>query len=240
MNLYIFHVIYLPGNFGLFAFVGYKRNSKDDDDNRPLPSQFQKNVGSSSTSKLRTKHSKDLFIEADDDGQIPAYSIQLGPFNEYKCLRSIFLSGRCTITKNRPWVSITENIRSELLASFANVKSAMDLGDAGPALNPTFVARIGKIYFCNSSINIRSSSRSEAETALAHVRKQFTTNVPDLRMEAILGGAAPKIVTDFYQPKEYYHVDVFDKRDPESYISIKCQIMWGELKIQKIEKNQKR
>ncbi|KAI3992307.1 hypothetical protein MKX01_030028 [Papaver californicum] len=43
-----------------------------------------------------------------------------------------------------------------------------------------------------------------------------------------------------YQPKEYYRVDVFDKRDPESYISIKCQTICGELKIQKIEKNQKR
>ncbi|KAI3878144.1 hypothetical protein MKX03_000094 [Papaver bracteatum] len=233
----------------------HKRHSKDDDDNRPLPTKFQMKVG---TSKSRTKHSKDRnpkfryliknmncairkwFIEADDD-QIPADSIQLEPFYdyEYMSLRSVLLSGR-GIKNSSPWVSITERIRSELLASFANVRSAMDLGEAGAIMKPTFVARIGKVYFRNSSVNIRSSSRSEAETALAHVRKEFTTNAPDLHMEAILGGGAPKIIADFYQPKEYCRVDVFDKNDPESYISIKCQIMCGELKIQKIEKNQKR
>ncbi|KAI3943163.1 hypothetical protein MKW92_021430 [Papaver armeniacum] len=236
----------------------HKRHSKDDDDNRPLPTPFQKNVGSSSTSKARTKHSRDRnpkfrhlvkymkcairkwFIEADDD-QIPADSIQLEPFldYEYMSLRSVSLSGR-GIKNSTPWVSITENIRSELLASFENVKSAMDLGEAGTSIKPTFVSRIGRLYFRDSSVSIRSSSRLEAETALAHVRKEFSTNAPDLYMEAILGGVAPKIIADFYHPKEYYRVDVFDKQDPVSYISIKCQIICGELKIQKIEKNHKR
>ncbi|KAI3947403.1 hypothetical protein MKW92_049148 [Papaver armeniacum] len=221
----------------------HKRYSKDDN-NRPLPTQFQMNVGESSTSNDRARKRGIVlnmpngifkwFIESDDDD----ISIRLVLVDGFTCIRSRFL-GRRGFAKNTPWVSITEKIRSELLASFANVRSAMDLGEAGVAIKPTFVARIGRVYLLDPPENIISSSKSEAETAAAHVKKYFHSKPPDSCMEAILGGVAPKIVADLHQSKEYYLVLVSDKRDPKSGIIIKCQIICGELKIQKIEKNKK-
>ncbi|KAI3868983.1 hypothetical protein MKW92_041282 [Papaver armeniacum] len=227
----------------------HKRHSKDgDDNNRPLPTQFQMNVGESSTSKDRARKRGFVlnmpnavfkwFMESDDDDDI---SIRLVLVDGFTCLRSTSLSHR-GFAKNTPWVSITERIRSELLASFANVRSAMDLGEAGVAIKPTFVARIGQIHVIDAPDNILSSSSSklEAETAAAHVKKHFCTNLPDSYMEALLGGVAPKIVADLHQSKEYYQMLVSDKRDPKSAIIIKCQIICGGLKIQKIEKNHKK
>lgn len=229
----------------------HKRYSKDGDDNnnRPFPTQFQINVGESSTSKDRARKRGFVlnmpnavfmsFMESDDD-DIPANSIRLVLVDGYTCLRSTSFSRR-GFAKNTPWVSITKRIQSELLASFANVRSAMDLGEAGSAIKPTFVARIGQIHLLDPPDNMLiSSSKLEAETAAAHVKKQFCTNLPDSYMEAILGGVAPKIVADLHHSKEYYQVLVSDKRDPKSAIIIKCQIICGELKIQKIEKNPKR
>ncbi|KAI3963818.1 hypothetical protein MKW92_025695 [Papaver armeniacum] len=226
----------------------HKRHSKDgDDNNRPLPTQFQMNVGESSTSNDRARKRGFVlnmpnavfkwFMESDDDDDI---SIRLVLVDGFTCLRSTSLSHR-GFAKNTPWVSITERIRSELLASFANVRSAMDLGEAGVAIKPTFVARIGQIHLLDPPDNILiSSSKLEAETSAAHVKKHFCTNLPDSYMEALLGGVAPKIVADLHQSKEYYQVLVSDKRDPKSAIIIKCQIICGGLKIQKIEKNHKR
>ncbi|KAI3878141.1 hypothetical protein MKX03_000091 [Papaver bracteatum] len=191
------------------------------------------------------------FIEANDD-RIPADSIRLEPFVGYKSVEwerggkpfvlvCDSLGGRGVTVNSTPWVSVTENIRSDLLASFENVKSAMDLGEAGVAMKTTFVARFGTILFHKPSVNISSSSsKSEAATTLARLRKQFCTKVTDSYMETIFGGVFPKIVADSYQLKEYYRVQFSDKVEPESGFSIKCQIMCGELKIQKIEKNQKR
>ncbi|KAI3886472.1 hypothetical protein MKW92_010265 [Papaver armeniacum] len=225
----------------------HKRYSKDgDDNNRPLPTQFQMNVGESSTSNDRARKRGFVlnmpnaifmsFMESDDDD----ISFRWELVDGYICrLRSSFCHRG--FPKNTPWVSITERIRSELLASFANVRSAMDLGEAGVAIKPTFVARIGQMFLLDPDNIISSScsSKSEAETAAAHVKKEFCTNLPDSYMEAILGGVAPKIVADFHHSKEYYQMLVSDKGDPKSAINIKCQIKCGELKIQKIEKNQK-
>ncbi|KAI3987141.1 hypothetical protein MKX01_036931 [Papaver californicum] len=236
----------------------HKRHSKDDN-NMLLPTQFQKKAGSSSSSsESKARHTKDRaaklrlshiihlqcsiskwFIEADDD-RIPADSIQLEPFVGYRSVEWE-RGGVPFVLNSTPWVSITEKIRSELLASFDNMRYAMDFGEAGVAMKTTSVARIGKILFHNPSVNISSSnSKSEAETALARVRKQFCAKLTDSYMETILGGDFPKIIADSYQPKEYYRVNVSVKLEPESGISIKCQIICGELKIQKIEKNQKR
>ncbi|KAI3906880.1 hypothetical protein MKW98_004930, partial [Papaver atlanticum] len=226
----------------------HKRYSKDgDDNNRPLPTQFQMNLGESSTSKDGARKRGFVlnmpnaifmsFMESDDDD----ISIRLVLVDGFTCIRSTSLSHR-GFAKNTPWVSITERIRSELLASFANVRSAMDLGEAGSAIKPTFVAVIGQIYLLDPPDSITTTaitSKSEFETAAAHVKKHFCTNLPDSYMEAILCGVAPKILADLHQSKEYYQILVSDKRDPKSAIIIKCQIICGELKIQKIEKNQK-
>ncbi|KAI3877989.1 hypothetical protein MKX03_018759 [Papaver bracteatum] len=209
----------------------HKWYSKDgDDNNRPLPTQFQMNVTSSSTLNDGARKRGFVlnmpdavfmsFMESDND-DIPANSIRLVLVDGFTCIRSTSLSHR-GFAKNTPWVSIIERIRSELLASFTNVRSAMDLGEAGVAIKPTFVARIGQIHFLDPPDSITATtttSKSEFETTAAHVKKHFCTNLPDSYMEAILGGVAPNIVADLHQSKEYYQMLI---------------------KIQKIEKNQKR
>lgn len=88
------------------------------------------------------------------------------------------------------------------------MRTPMDFGEAGVTMKTTFVARFGKILFHNPSVNISgsSSSKSEAATTLARVRKKFCTKVTDSYMETIFDGVFPKIVADSYQPKEYYRV----------------------------------
>ncbi|KAI3867917.1 hypothetical protein MKX03_011616 [Papaver bracteatum] len=242
----------------------HKRHSKDDD-NMPLPTQFQKKAGSSSSTSISTtKRTKDRaaklmgrhiiylqcsiskwFIEADDD-RIPADSIRLEPFVGYKSVEwerggkpfvlvCDSLGGRGVTVNSTPWFSVTENIRSDLLASFENVKSAMDLGEAGVAMKTTFVARFGTILFHKPSVNIKRQQQQRRKHEITSC-----TKVTDSYMETIFGGVFPKIVADSYHPKEYYRVQVSDKVEPESGFSIKCQIICGELEIQKIEKNQKR
>ncbi|KAI3906894.1 hypothetical protein MKW98_004944 [Papaver atlanticum] len=194
-----------------------------DDNNRPLPTQFK--VGESSTWKhggpkrgfvISMSNAVFMWFMESDNDDLPANSIRFLLVDGYTCLKSAPLSRRFFV-KNTPWVSITERIRSELLASFANMRGAMDLGEVGSAIKPTFDAKIGQIHLLDPPANIiSSSSKLEVETAAAHVKKQFCGNLPDLYMEAILYGVAPKIIADLHQSKEYYQVIVSDKQDPKS------------------------
>ncbi|KAI3992306.1 hypothetical protein MKX01_030027 [Papaver californicum] len=130
--------------------------------------------------------------------------------------------------QSTPWVSIAENIRLELLDSFGNVREEIRSGEVGEELNLSFVVRIG------------STTRAAAESYFGHVGRSFCTNLPDSYMEAILARVVPKVGVDSHQAKEYYHVKVFDKCNPESSISTKCRVISGQLKMHKIELNQKR
>ncbi|MCL7052099.1 hypothetical protein MKW94_006620 [Papaver nudicaule] len=230
----------------------HKRRSKDDDDNRLPPHKRHSKKSRALRVYMKCAVSDQWFIEADDDDddQIPADSIRLEPFLGYKSAEwerggkpfvLVCDSPRSSSSgSTQPWVSITESIWSDLLDSFANMGSAMVPHSHGYSLlKPTLVAKIGNILF-HKPPDSAISSRSEAESALADVGKQFCTNLPDSHLEAIFAGAAPKIIADSHQTKEYYRVNVSDKWDPASVISIKCQIICGELKIQKIEKNQQR
>ncbi|XP_026416113.1 uncharacterized protein LOC113311494 [Papaver somniferum] len=147
--------------------------------------------------------------------------------------------GRGGFLQTTPRVSITENIRSELLASFGNFKEEMSSGEVGVVLKPTFVVRIGKILFHGKNFS-GGVSREDAEMVLGRVGRSFWTNLPDSYMEAILATVIPKIRVDSHHTKEYYHVKVYDNCNPESSISIKCRVISGRLKIHKFELNQKR
>ncbi|KAI3906876.1 hypothetical protein MKW98_004926 [Papaver atlanticum] len=232
----------------------HKRYSKDDD-NRPVPKpsllvpQFKKSlnfgpsIGSGSKMKSDTApnvrkiiYAKDAiskwFIEGgstSDGDQLPAHSVRMEPFHRLKSLEwkrsgepfvlACDSLGCRGFVQSTPWVSITENIRSELLACFGNLREEMDSGE-------------------NFSGGV--TSREAAESYFGHVGKSFWTNLPDSYMEVILATVIPKIRVDSEHTKEYYHVKVFDKCNPESSISIKCRVISGHLKIHKIELNQKR
>lgn len=234
-----------------------------------VPDQFKKisylgsSVGSGSKMKNDTApnvrkiiYAKDAiskwFIEGgstSDADQLPAHSVRMEPFRRLKSLQwkrwgepfvladSLDCRG---FVQSTPWVSITENIRSELLASFGNLREEMGSGEVGALLKPIFVIRIGKILFHGKNFSGGVTSRAAAESYFSHVGKSFWTNLPDSYMEFILATVIPKIRVDSEHTKEYYHVKVFDKCNPESSISIKCRVISGHLKIHKIELNQKR
>ncbi|KAI3987142.1 hypothetical protein MKX01_036932 [Papaver californicum] len=241
----------------------HKRHSKDGD-NSPVPTpsllvpQFQRriNLGESSTRKVgKIVYAKNAiskwFIEGgstSDGDQLPVHSVRMEPFRRLKSLewkREPFVLacdslGRRGFVQSTPWVSITENVRSELLASFGNFREDMGSGEVGAVLKPNFVVRIGKILFHGKNFSGGVTSRADAEMAFGRVRRSFWTNLPDSYMEAIFATVIPKIRVDPHHTKEYYHVKVFDNCNTESSISIKCRVISGHLKIHKIELNQKR
>ncbi|KAK7851890.1 hypothetical protein CFP56_040808 [Quercus suber] len=106
-----------------------------------------------------------------------------------------------------PWVYIAENVVSNLLSSFENVRNEkLDLEDVKPKL----VARFGKILFHESpSISEETTKVSlAAETTLNQLRRSFYTNIPNSYMENIKGEVAQKIKFDFEKEKDLYHVKV--------------------------------
>ncbi|XP_026416112.1 uncharacterized protein LOC113311493 [Papaver somniferum] len=225
----------------------HKRQSKDND-NSPVPTpsllvpdQFKK------ISYLGSSVEGGSTSDAD---QLPAHSVRMEPFRRLKSLQwkrwgepfvlaSDSLDCRGFV-QSTPWVSITENIRSELLASFGNLREEMGSGEVGALLKPIFVIRIGKILFHGKNFSGGVTSRAAAESYFSHVGKSFWTNLPDSYMEFILATVIPKIRVDSEHTKEYYHVKVFDKCNPESLFQSNAELFSGHLKIHKIELNQKR
>ncbi|MCL7044539.1 hypothetical protein MKW94_005439 [Papaver nudicaule] len=195
------------------------------------------------------------FIEGgstSDGDELPGDSVRMEPFLRLKyslewkrqgepfVLACDSFGRRGFLQSTTPWVSITENIRPELLASLRNFREEMGSGEVGAVLKPTFVLRIGKILFHGRNFTGGVTSRADAEMAFGRLGRSFYTNLPDSYMEAIPATVIPKIRVDSQQTKEYYHVKVYDNCNPESSISIKCRVISGHLKLYKIELNQKR
>ncbi|KAM3684110.1 hypothetical protein ACB098_11G019200 [Castanea mollissima] len=130
-----------------------------------------------------------------------------------------------------PWVYIAENVVSDLLSSFENVKNEiLDLEDVKPKL----VARFGKILFHESPSISEESTRVglAAETTLSQLRRLFYTNIPNSYMENIKGEVAQKIKVDFEEEKDLYHVQLSDATLPDSTISCKCSVIKEDKRLQ--------
>uniref|UniRef100_A0A7N2LAV7 DUF7903 domain-containing protein n=1 Tax=Quercus lobata TaxID=97700 RepID=A0A7N2LAV7_QUELO len=128
-----------------------------------------------------------------------------------------------------PWVYIAENVVSDLLSSFENVRNEkLDLEDVKPKL----VARFGKILFHESPSISEETTRVglAAETTLSQLRRSFYTNIPNSYMENIMGEVAQKIKVDFEEEKDLYHVQLSDATLPDSTISCKCSIELHQLR----------
>ncbi|XP_030962416.1 uncharacterized protein LOC115983781 isoform X1 [Quercus lobata] len=140
-----------------------------------------------------------------------------------------------------PWVYIAENVVSNLLSAFQNVRNEkLDLEDVKPKL----VARFGKILFHESpSINEETTRVGLAtETTLSQLKRSFYTNIPNSYMENIKGEVAQKIKFDFEEEKDLYHVKLCDATLPNSNISCKCSVIKEDKRLQlyKIELQQVR
>ncbi|KAM4080454.1 hypothetical protein ACJW30_11G017600 [Castanea mollissima] len=140
-----------------------------------------------------------------------------------------------------PWVYIAENVMSNLLSSFENVRNEkLDLEDVKPKL----VARFGKILFHESPSISEETTRVGlvGETTLSQLRKSFYTNIPNSYMENIKVEVAQKIKVDFEEEKDLYHVKLSDATLPDSTISCKCNVIKEDKRLQlyKIELHQVR
>ncbi|XP_065630063.1 uncharacterized protein LOC112035781 isoform X3 [Quercus suber] len=140
-----------------------------------------------------------------------------------------------------PWVYIAENVVSNLLSSFENVRNEkLDLEDVKPKL----VARFGKILFHESPSISKETTRVglATETTLSQLRRSFYTNIPNLYMENIKGEVAQKIKFNFEEEKDLYHVKLCDATLPDSNISCKCSVIKEDKRLQlyKIELQQVR
>ncbi|KAF3951549.1 hypothetical protein CMV_022814 [Castanea mollissima] len=125
-----------------------------------------------------------------------------------------------------PWVYIAENVVSDLLSSFENVKDEkLDLEDVKPKL----VARFGKILFHDEETTRVGLA---AETTLSQLRRSFYTNIPNSYMENIKGEVAQKIKVDFEEEKDLYHVQLSDATLPDSTISCKCSVIKEDKRLQ--------
>ncbi|XP_075646500.1 uncharacterized protein LOC142617497 isoform X2 [Castanea sativa] len=140
-----------------------------------------------------------------------------------------------------PWVYIAENVVSNLLSSFENVRNEkLDLEDVKPKL----VARFGKILFHESPSISKKTTRLglAAEATLSQLRRSFYTNIPNSYMENIKGEVAQKIKFDFEEEKDLYHVKLCDATLPDLNISCKCNVIKEDKRLQlhKIELQQVR
>lgn len=139
-----------------------------------------------------------------------------------------------------PWASVAENIHSDLLSTFNNVRNEMGK-ESLEDIKPAIVARFGKVLFRRStSLSLDSlKERPVSEASLRELRRTFFTNVPISYMEDIKSGAAPKIGFDFEEEKEQYHVKLADAMRPDSTISCKCRVYKDgkRLELHKIELN---
>ncbi|KAI3906882.1 hypothetical protein MKW98_004932 [Papaver atlanticum] len=187
-----------------------------------------------------------------DGDHLPAGSVRMEPFRrsesfEWRRWGDAFVltcvphicSGSLQ-AQSTPWVSIAENIGDELLESFGNFREEIRSGEIGEELKLSFVIRIGKILFHGKNFSGGVTTRADAESCFGHVGRSFCTNLPDSYMEFILATVIPKLGVYSHQAKEYYHVKVFDKCNPDTSISIKCRVISGQLKMHKIELSQKR
>ncbi|XP_068657485.1 uncharacterized protein [Aristolochia californica] len=136
-----------------------------------------------------------------------------------------------------PWLSITEEILSDLQTAAQHLRREMDIEDS-LLIRPSLVARFGKIFFHGGpSIepdNILKSAGNKVHT--------FYTSIPDSYVEFVQSVAIPRLAVEFESEKEHYHVKVYDKLRPKSTISCKCTVKkdGGGLVILVMELNQVR
>ncbi|CAN6582258.1 unnamed protein product [Malus baccata var. baccata] len=77
-----------------------------------------------------------------------------------------------------PGVSITENVLEDLVSSFKHVKNEMKCAKL-KEVNPTLIARVGKVLFRRStSIDMESIRKNLCPEILKQLRKSFYTNIP--------------------------------------------------------------
>nr|XP_028946018.1 uncharacterized protein LOC103451111 isoform X5 [Malus domestica] len=231
----------------------HKRHSKEPE--RPLPTpellapQFKKNFKDKPYNKSNVEwtgkivyadHSTSrwLTIGLDEENQFPP-SVNLKPI----CLEST----EPKVGENRlalintsldneggevkwnlprnPGESLTENVLEDLVSSFKHVRNEMKCAKL-KGVNPTLIARVGKVLFRRSpSVNMESITKNLSTETLKQLRKSFHTNIPVSYKEKIVKEVVPKVGVDFEEEKDVYQVKLSDSTRPDSTLSCKCRVM---------------
>ncbi|KAK6777940.1 hypothetical protein RDI58_024658 [Solanum bulbocastanum] len=142
-----------------------------------------------------------------------------------------------------PWLLIAANVKKDLLLSFQHMKREMEEAVMAQ-VNPSVVARFGKILFYGSSSIGKDSLKlnSLTETTLRKMKGSFHTDVPPSYMDYVENRVVENLGQEYVQGKELYYVKLSDKLRTESIVPCKCTVAKDHNKIQlyKIELNRVR
>ncbi|KAM2570508.1 hypothetical protein TB2_010469 [Malus domestica] len=235
----------------------HKRHSKEPE--RPLPTpellapQFKKNFKDKPYNKSNVEwtgkivyadHSTSrwLTIGLDEENQFPP-SVNLKPIclestepkvgeNRLALINTSLDNGgevKWNLPRN-PGESLTENVLEDLVSSFKHVRNEMKCAKL-KEVNPTLIARVGKVLFRRSpSVNMESITKNLSTETLKQLRKSFHTNIPVSYKEKIVKEVVPKVGVDFEEEKDVYQVKLSDSTRPDSTLSCKCRIELNQLR----------
>ncbi|KAG6737483.1 hypothetical protein POTOM_059007 [Populus tomentosa] len=247
----------------LMAYIPpHKRHSKDVRRASPIPEtlqpQFQRHMNLRASTSRKKKSGKIVdadntiykwfAVGLDEDGQFPPY-IHLEPIsfeyiesktgekplvlvNSIVTEEDIKLERTCS---RSPWEIIAENVQQELLSSFEILRNEMD-DQGSEKIKPELVARLGKIAFSGSAIQLlsiycklmialiaakqillvlrhsmglESVNKMQVEEAiLRQLKRSWYIDIPSSYMENIIDGVVPAIGIDFEEEKDVYTVKV--------------------------------
>ncbi|KAI9077923.1 hypothetical protein K1719_040052 [Acacia pycnantha] len=246
----------------------HKRHSKDI--GAPLPSpelippHLKKNPNVNPRNSYAGRSGKIIYAEQavsgwyavglDDHSRLPS-SVSLRPISLESIERKIGenplilvttsqLTGDMGVTCMRsPAEIITENVLHDLLSSFENVRSQMQVRSS-EEVKPALVARFGKVLFHGRPFAAQEAMQKgfAAGIRLGHFKRSFYTNIPTLYLEKITNEESPKIGFNFEEEKDVFHVKLSDANRPDATISCKCRVIKEHKRLQmyKIELNQVR
>ncbi|XP_048424355.1 uncharacterized protein LOC103968104 isoform X2 [Pyrus x bretschneideri] len=176
-------------------------------------------------------------VALDDENQFPS-SVSLEPVtsesaetkigNKFLALTNTSIDNggeeKSNLARN-PGASIAENVLEDLVSSFERVRNEMKCAKLTD-VNPTLVARVGKVLFHRvPSVNIESIRKKLCPEILKRWRRLFYPNVPVSYKERIVNEVVPQIGVDFEEEEDIYELQLSDSTSPDPTLSCKCRVM---------------
>ncbi|XP_050116115.1 uncharacterized protein LOC126593973 isoform X2 [Malus sylvestris] len=176
-------------------------------------------------------------VALDDENQFPS-SVNLEPVtlesaepkigNKFLALinTSIDNGGEVKLNTRRSLgASIAENVLEDLVSSFEHMRNEMKCAKL-TEVNPTLVARVGKVLFRRvPSVSIESIRRNLCPEILKRWGRSFYPNVPVSYKERIVNEVVPQIGVDFEEEEDIYELQLSDSTSPDPTLSCKCRVM---------------
>ncbi|XP_070665393.1 uncharacterized protein [Malus domestica] len=176
-------------------------------------------------------------VALDDENQFPS-SVNLEPVtlesaepkigNKFLALinTSIDNGGEVKLNSRRSLgASIAENVLEDLVSSFEHMRNEMKCAKL-TEVNPTLVARVGKVLFRRvPSVSIESIRRNLCPEILKRWGRSFYPNVPVSYKERIVNEVVPQIGVDFEEEEDIYELQLSDSTSPDPTLSCKCRVM---------------